>query len=288
MATAEHLHTYLTPDNKTTGEWFAKLKEKTHFFGEFYATQAVAKALEDWKTHLVHEQSKEMEDLIKCAIAEKSRFMLMHAAERMGITIPDDPLHTPRRNPLHAVNATKHTTDPSPVQRGRQSCPPSQLPRTLEPAVIPPTQCQPPPTEQLDLLKAVKEAIGPVLARLKALEKQMMPPPPPPTTPPPHLALAETSASATCRTKSRPPAHSAAPAAADPTAPCPTPPAGEGWSTAARKNTKGKKKVGQTSGIQGAIHLVPGSFTYAAVAQQAANLPTAPPSKPGTLRTQTH
>ena len=32
MATAGHLHTYLTPDNKTAGEWFAKLKEKTHFF----------------------------------------------------------------------------------------------------------------------------------------------------------------------------------------------------------------------------------------------------------------
>ena len=45
--------------------------------------------------------------------------------------------------------------------------------------------------------------------------------------------------------------------------------------------------MGQTSGIQGAIHLVPGSFTYAAAAQQAANLPTAPPSKPDTPRTQT-
>ena len=184
MATAEHLHTYLTPDNETAGEWFAKLKEKTCFSGEFYATQAVAEALEDWKTHLICEQSKEMEDLIKCAIAEKSRFMLTHAAEQMGITIPYDPLRTPHRNPLHAVNAAKHTMDPSPVQRGRQSRPPSQPPCTLEPVVIPPTQCQPPPTEQLDLLKAVKEAIGPVLARLKALEKQTMPPPPPPTTPP--------------------------------------------------------------------------------------------------------
>ena len=41
-----------------------------------------------------------------------------------------------------------------------------------------------PPTEQLDLLKVVKEAIGLVLARLKALKKQTMPLPPPPTTPP--------------------------------------------------------------------------------------------------------
>ena len=143
-----------------------------------------------------------------------------------------------------------------------------------------------PPTKQLDLLKVVKEAIGPVLARLEALEKWMMPLPPPPTIPP-HLALAETSATAAHRTQSRPLAHSTAPAAADPTAPCPTPPAGEGWSTAACKNNKCKKKAGQTSGIQGAIHLVLGSFTYAAVAQQAANLLAAIPSKPDTLRTQT-
>ena len=216
-AIAEHLHTYLTLDNEAAGEWFAELKEKTHFFGEFYATQAIAEALEDWKTHLIYEQSKEMEDLIKCAIVEKSRFILMHVAEQMGITIPDDPLHTPCRNPLCAVNAAKHTTDPSPVQRGRQCCPPSQPPHTLELAVIPPTQCQPPPTEQLDLLKVVKEAIGPVLARFEALEKQTMPLPLPPTIPP-HLALAETSATATCRTQSRPLAYSAAPAAADPTA----------------------------------------------------------------------
>ena len=146
-ATAEHLHTYLTPDNETAGEWFAELKEKTHFFGEFYTTQAVAKALEDWKTHLICEQSKEMEDLIKCAVAEKSRFMLTHTAEQMGITIPDDPLHTPHRNPSCAVNATTHTMDPSPIQRGRQSRPRSQPPHTLEPAVIPPTQCQPPPNQ---------------------------------------------------------------------------------------------------------------------------------------------
>ena len=167
----------------------------------------------------------------------------------MGITIPDDPLHTPCRNPLHAVNAEKHTTDPSPIQRGRQSCPPSQPHFTLEPAVTPPTQCQPPPTEQLDLLKVVKEAISSVLARLKALEKQTMPPPLPPIIPP-HLALAEASVTAAHRTQSRPPAHRTAPAAADPTTPCPTPPAGEGWSL----------------GIQGAIHLVPGSFTYAMAA----------------------
>ena len=80
-AVAKHLYTYLTLDNEAAGEWFAKLKEKTCFFREFYATQAIAEALEDWKTHLIYEQSKEMEDLIKCAIAEKSRFMLMHIVE---------------------------------------------------------------------------------------------------------------------------------------------------------------------------------------------------------------
>ena len=107
----------------------------------------------------------------------------------------------------------------------------------------------PPLTKQLDLLKVVKEAISSVLARLKALEKQTMPPPLPPIIPP-HLALAEASVTAAHRTQSRPPAHRTAPAAADPTTPCPTPPAGEGWSL----------------GIQGAIHLVPGSFTYAMAA----------------------
>ena len=35
-ATAKHLHTYLAPDNKGTGEWITKLKDRTCFFTNHY------------------------------------------------------------------------------------------------------------------------------------------------------------------------------------------------------------------------------------------------------------
>src|SRR5713226_232858 len=48
-ATAEHLHTYLAPNFEGAGDWIAELKDKTHFFLEYHASQMITEALEEWK-----------------------------------------------------------------------------------------------------------------------------------------------------------------------------------------------------------------------------------------------
>jgi hypothetical protein len=98
-ATVKHLHTYLAPDNKDMAEWLNELKEKTKFFTDHYAPEAIAEALDQWKEHQIRERAKDLEQCIRGAVAESSKAMLMDAAAQMGLTLKEDPLRTLRRNP---------------------------------------------------------------------------------------------------------------------------------------------------------------------------------------------
>ena len=178
-ATAEHLHTYLTPDNKGTGEWITELKDKMHFFTDHYAPRAIADAMEQWKVHQIRVCSQSLKETIWCTIADSCKSMIIHTANKMGLTLSEDraSMPTPCRNPSYGA---KKTTSSSPTPRGRKLRQTSQNPvpcKALPPTSTPP-QCSDP--SQPDMISAFKEAIGSVLTGLKALERCTMPLPPPP------------------------------------------------------------------------------------------------------------
>ena len=179
-ATAEHLHTYLTPDNEGASEWITKLKDKTCFFTDHYASRAIADAMEQWKVHQIRVHSQSLEETIQCTVADSCKSMLIHAANEMGLTIGEDraSMPTPHRNPSCGA---KKTTSSSPTPRGRKltQTPQNPVPCKALPPTTAPLQCSDP--SQLDLVSAFKEAMGSVLIRLEALERHTMPLLPPPT-----------------------------------------------------------------------------------------------------------
>ena len=84
-ATAEHLHTYLAPDNEGAGEWITKLKDKTCFFTDHYAPGAITDAMEQWKVHQIIVCSQSLEETIWCTVADSCKRMLIHTANKMGL-----------------------------------------------------------------------------------------------------------------------------------------------------------------------------------------------------------
>ena len=179
-ATAEHLHTYLTPDNEGASEWITKLKDKMCFFTDHYASGAIADAMEQWKDHQIRVHSQSLEETIWCAVADSCKSMLIHMANEMGLTLSEDraSMPTPHRTPSHGA---KKMTSSLPTPRGRKLRQTSQNPvpcKALAPTTAPLQHSDP---SQLDMVSAFKEAMGSILIRLEALERCTMPPPPPPT-----------------------------------------------------------------------------------------------------------
>jgi len=79
-ATAEHLHTYLALDHEGARDWIINLQNKTRLFIEQHTEQAVLEALEEWQAFQIWERSKDLEDTIRCAVAESNKGSLKHAA----------------------------------------------------------------------------------------------------------------------------------------------------------------------------------------------------------------
>jgi hypothetical protein len=286
-ATAEHLHTYLAPDNEEAVGWINDLKEKTQFFTAHYATETMAEALDKWKVYQIRECTNDLEEYIRCAIAEASKGRLMDAAAQMGLFLKEDPLCTPRRNPSHVA---KQTPTESPAHRGWKPRQPSQNPPESDDTTAMPCQtAQRPEPILTDIAAIIRVAISPVVSRLEALERLSMPPP---TLPPACSALAtatnEPPEQPGNRVRLR--QHQPTTLTTRPPTPLLTE---EEWTAVALKSRSRKKKGNrgtttnpapsqQAPGIQGAVNLVPGSFAYAMAARQAANLtqPTATPNAP--------
>lgn len=286
-ATAEHLHTYLLPDNDGVADWIKDLQDKTRVFIDQHVEEAIQDATEQWKTHQVRQRGEYMEEQIRCAVADSCKDRLTSAAATLGLTLVEDvattaegSLPTPRRN---LSRAAKKTHAPS-LTGGRKaaSAPPvPQKPSTNIAQALNNTPAAPdktvPPTP--DLTSIIKVAMGPFMVRLEALERFSMPPPPGPS----HSGTRDLRPWVTMEVPNRPTQP------LDPTtnsANSRRP--GEDSQVQVTHQNKGKKKKGgqgstnqnQLPSIHGALNLVPGSFSYATAAQKAASIvqPTDSPS----------
>jgi hypothetical protein len=162
-ATAEHLHTYLAPDNEEAMGWINDLKEKTQFFTTNYATEVMAEALDKWKVYQIRERSNDLEEHIWCAVAEASKGCLMDAAAQMGLSLEEDPLCTPCRNPSHAA---KRTPTESSAHRGQKLRQPSQNPSETDTTTTLPCQtAQGPEPVLTDIAAVIRVVISPIVGR---------------------------------------------------------------------------------------------------------------------------
>jgi hypothetical protein len=77
----------------------------------------MAEALDKWKVYQIREHTNDLKEYIWCAVTEAFKGRLMDAATQMGLSLEEDPLHTPRRNPSRAA---KRTPTESPAHRGQK------------------------------------------------------------------------------------------------------------------------------------------------------------------------
>src|SRR6266849_1575906 len=146
---------------------------------DHYASEAMANTLEQWKVHQIQECSKKVEKSIRCTIAKSCKGCLMSAAAELGLTLEKDTLRTPHRNPPRAARRTPATTPPLRERRSQQ---PSQSLSETGAITVPLRSVQntQPEPDSTDIAAMIRVVIGPVMSRLKALERLSMPPPPPP------------------------------------------------------------------------------------------------------------